>query len=131
VDKVRKAAPRFDRLPGAKPGRTTVIFVHFGKFMHERKIEKFCRDNARYKPIDPRVLLAHGESDGDFCRDIELSRVRVVALAGKIPDNGGLCVFTVHREDVPGALQRTLKLKLEPYAYGFGEEHVFGFEALH
>lgn len=121
-----RIAARAGDLRAVAAARKTVAFVQFCKFMHERKVERFCRENGRYKPIDARLLLAHSETDECFCRHIKRERVRVVALSGKIENEKQLCVITVHHTCAEGPVRR--EARIEPYAGGFGEEHVFGFE---
>ena len=113
-------------LRAAAESRKIIAFVQFRKFMHERRIERFCRENGRYPPIGARMLFAHSEADEYFCRYIKRERVRVVALSGRIESEKQKCVITVHHTHAEGSIRR--EAKIEPYAGGFGEEHVFGFE---
>lgn len=121
-----KIAAHAGDLLAVAASRKTVAFVQFRKFMHERAIERFCRENGRYKPIGARVLLAHSEADEYFCRYVKLERVRIVALSGRIENEKQMCVVTVHHTHAEGSIRR--EARIEPYAGGFGEEHVFGFE---
>lgn len=106
-----------------------VLLVSFGKFMHQKSVEAFTtevKEKHKLSDLEIRTMLAVGDDHRMFCRERGIRRMRLVCLSRKVRHLDLWHVPTLRQENHNDCVTNTLVL--EPYEYGWGVEHVFGFE---
>jgi len=120
-----------DKFPPTSTGsqRKKVLLVCFGEFVNQKHAERFTAEvKATHKLVDMhmRTMLALGDDHRRLCQEKGVRRMRLVCFSPKVRHMDLWHIPTLHQEDRNACI--TNALMLEPYAFGWSAEHVFGFE---